>query len=226
MSWLTGAASHLIGAPLSGLPTRTQAAVRLPIGSTLLLYTDGLVEGRVDGRRPDLDESSQRLSRLVVALPDTGPEALCDRVVDEFVTDQHDDDIVLLAVQITQPAGAAPLADQGSKPEHEDLLSTADRALRLAHLLPGAKQQSKQLWQDVLQHPSSSHVPPAGARSASRCYALVQDALLAGAIDLTTVLNVPDQARRTPCAGAAGADIVRRRRRTLRWRTSRTGPAA
>lgn len=136
MSWLTGAASHLIGAPLSGLPARTQATVRLPIGSTLPLYTDGLVEGRVDGRRPDLDEGRQRLSRFVAALPDNGPEALCDRVVDELVSDQHDDDIALFAVQVRQPAGAAPLTDQGSKPEHEDLVRTADRALRLAHLWP------------------------------------------------------------------------------------------
>jgi len=192
VSWLTGAASHLIGAPLSGLPARTQATVRLPIGSTLPLYTDGLVEGRVDGRRPDLDEGRQRLSRFVAALPDNGPEALCDRVVDELVSDQHDDDIALFAVQVRQPAGAAPLTDQGSKPEHEDLVRTADRALRLAHLLAGAEQQSKQLWQDLLQQPSSPHVPPAAARNAWRCYSMVQDALLEGAIDLATVLNVPD----------------------------------
>lgn len=158
----------------------------------LPLYTDGLVEGRVDGRRPDLDEGRQRLSRFVAALPDNGPEALCDRVVDELVSDQHDDDIALFAVQVRQPAGAAPLTDQGSKPEHEDLVRTADRALRLAHLLAGAEQQSKQLWQDLLQQPSSPHVPPAAARNAWRCYSMVQDALLEGAIDLATVLNVPD----------------------------------
>jgi len=102
VSRLTGAASYVIGAPSTGLPVRAEAAVHLPAGSTLLLYTDGLIEGRVDGRRQDLDESIDRLSQVVVGLPaDTHPEVLCEHVIGQLVDAGHDDDVALLALQVT-----------------------------------------------------------------------------------------------------------------------------
>jgi serine phosphatase RsbU (regulator of sigma subunit) len=88
--------SWLIGVPPSRQGSRTDAAVWLPEGSTLVLYTDGLVERR----RRHLDEG---LSRLVAALSgtlvDSGPEALCDRVL-EAMADGWTDDLALLAVRV------------------------------------------------------------------------------------------------------------------------------
>lgn len=101
VSQLTGAASCLIGAPSCGLPVRSETAVHLPAGSTLLLYTDGLIESRVHGHRQDPDESLDRLTQLIADLPTvTGPAALCKHVTDELVDSGHDDDIALLALQI------------------------------------------------------------------------------------------------------------------------------
>ena len=194
VSRLTGGASRLIGAPSQGLPARSDAAVCLPIGSTLLLYTDGLLEGRVAGRRPDLDEGIDRLSKLAADLPaDIGPEKLCDDVIDQLVGPGHDDDIALFALQITgQPAGTPPAAVHGQHRGGGHPAGSADRARRLAHLLADAEQESQQLWQDLAQQPGQPQGEDDCARSAWRCYSLVQDALLHGAIELAAILNVPD----------------------------------
>ncbi len=70
---LTSALSPPLGAPLPVSVGRGEAAVDLPSGSTLLLYTDGLVEGRQHGRRRPLDEGMAQLTQLLAAAP---PDAL------------------------------------------------------------------------------------------------------------------------------------------------------
>lgn len=66
-------------------------------GTTLLFYTDGLVEMR--GRT--LDEGMRQLRDFVESLSDLSPQALCDEVVEwRLATASREDDICLLAVRI------------------------------------------------------------------------------------------------------------------------------
>lgn len=73
----------------------TSSAEVLQRGSTLLLYTDGLIEDRNTGVADGLEALGAALarhSRLRV-------EALCAVVVDELVPDDRDDDVAVLAVR-------------------------------------------------------------------------------------------------------------------------------
>jgi serine phosphatase RsbU (regulator of sigma subunit) len=66
----------------------------LPSGTTLLAYTDGLIER--PGR--DMDEGISELCRRIAATPaDAGPQALCDAAVAGGL--DHRDDVALLAVR-------------------------------------------------------------------------------------------------------------------------------
>jgi serine phosphatase RsbU (regulator of sigma subunit) len=70
--------------------------IDLPVGSTVLLYTDGLVETR-DG---DLDV---RFAELLAALRRhrAAPlEVLLDRVLADLVGEHHDDDVAVLGVRL------------------------------------------------------------------------------------------------------------------------------
>lgn len=72
------------------------AVIDLPPGSTLLLYTDGLVETR-DG---DIESDLERLLNAVAHhVPADGPQALVDRLV-AGIGASNEDDIALLAVQL------------------------------------------------------------------------------------------------------------------------------
>ena len=79
-----------LGAPATSYDPWTG---RLERGSTLLLYTDGLVEERQRPLGPALD----RLAALAAGLTD--PEALCDHLL-ERVPLSRDDDIALLALSL------------------------------------------------------------------------------------------------------------------------------
>jgi serine phosphatase RsbU (regulator of sigma subunit)/anti-sigma regulatory factor (Ser/Thr protein kinase) len=84
------------GIPLGALADSRYTATALTIepGSTLLLYTDGLVEGR----NLPLDEGMERLRACVVN--DLDCERLCDEVVARCSAgDSSRDDIALLAVR-------------------------------------------------------------------------------------------------------------------------------
>ena len=67
-------------------------------GTTLLFYTDGLVETR--GR--SIDEGMDDLRRFVESLPDLSPQALCDRVLEwRLGAARREDDMCLLAARLT-----------------------------------------------------------------------------------------------------------------------------
>ena len=95
-----------LGPPLGAIAHPGQdidAATHLDAGSTLLLFTDGLVERRgasiLDG-----------LTRLKTLAADPGEdlEALCDQLLSAMVTDEVSDDIALLALRQV-PFAAEPL---------------------------------------------------------------------------------------------------------------------
>jgi serine phosphatase RsbU (regulator of sigma subunit) len=75
---------------------RSDHAADLPPGSTLLLYTDGLVERRADGR--SIDAGTSRLAGVLQELADLPLEELLDALVARLGTDR-DDDIAVLAVR-------------------------------------------------------------------------------------------------------------------------------
>ncbi|NGO11882.1 SpoIIE family protein phosphatase [Streptomyces sp. HC44] len=83
------------GPPLGvgGLPFEA-TEVRLPEGSLLVLYTDGLVENR----NRDVDAGLQKLVQ-VLAEPSRSLEATCDNVVTALLPEQPDDDVALLVAR-------------------------------------------------------------------------------------------------------------------------------
>jgi hypothetical protein len=95
VSPLTGGASVVIGAPIT--IEHGQAEHRLEPGTTLVLFTDGLVE--VPGR--SLEET---MAELAVAVAgdgdDVGVDAMCQRIVATASDRSLRDDIALLAVRI------------------------------------------------------------------------------------------------------------------------------
>jgi serine phosphatase RsbU (regulator of sigma subunit) len=79
----------------AGRPRTDHAAV-LPPGSTLLLYTDGLIERRADGR--SIDAGTARLAGCLGELAGLPLEELLDELVGRLGTGR-DDDIAVLAVR-------------------------------------------------------------------------------------------------------------------------------
>ncbi|WP_406473202.1 SpoIIE family protein phosphatase [Streptomyces platensis] len=78
---------------LGGLPFET-ATFRLPEGSQLVLYTDGLLQDR----HRDFDAALDRL-RQAVAHPDRSPEDTCEAVLRTVVPPHPTDDIALLVAR-------------------------------------------------------------------------------------------------------------------------------
>ncbi len=73
---------------------RETLILEVPAGSTLILYTDGLIER--PGR--DMDEGiSELCARLTAAPADAGPRELCDAAVSGPL--DHRDDVALIAVR-------------------------------------------------------------------------------------------------------------------------------
>ncbi|WP_229827512.1 SpoIIE family protein phosphatase [Klenkia taihuensis] len=81
---------------VDSLAARTEHRVALPAGSTVLLFTDGLVERRDE----DLDTGLARLRSTVAELADRPLQELCDEVVDRIVHGRPDDDVALVAVRL------------------------------------------------------------------------------------------------------------------------------
>jgi serine phosphatase RsbU (regulator of sigma subunit)/PAS domain-containing protein len=75
---------------------RTSSAVEVRRGSTLLLYTDGLVEGR------DLllDDGIDRLRTALTQLADLPLERLCDALVTRLRPEGLQDDVALVAIRL------------------------------------------------------------------------------------------------------------------------------
>ncbi|MFE0473280.1 SpoIIE family protein phosphatase [Streptomyces sp. NPDC058947] len=89
----------LLGAPPgTGRGSRPNATLTLPPGSTLILYTDGLIE--VPGS--DLDTGLAHLRRHALALADAPLDTLCDHLLARMPPGSTDD-VALLALRLPMP---------------------------------------------------------------------------------------------------------------------------
>jgi serine phosphatase RsbU (regulator of sigma subunit) len=75
---------------------RTDRVATIARGSTLLLYTDGLVERR----DRDIDAGIAELCRVLGGLADVPLQELCDRLLQEMFLPDTEDDVALLAVRL------------------------------------------------------------------------------------------------------------------------------
>ena len=86
---------------LLGLDPTTQRAesmLTLEAGTTVLLYTDGLVERRGQSLGDGLSHLRQTLAELAADGPDL--EELCDRLLQRMLPERRDDDVALVAVRL------------------------------------------------------------------------------------------------------------------------------
>jgi serine phosphatase RsbU (regulator of sigma subunit) len=92
----------MLGIPLhQEIQDRT---AQLPPGSTLALYTDGLVERRAQGIDPGIGRLAEALSGERAADLDHDLEGAADRILDPMLHDsQRDDDVCLLLCHIGGP---------------------------------------------------------------------------------------------------------------------------
>jgi serine phosphatase RsbU (regulator of sigma subunit)/anti-sigma regulatory factor (Ser/Thr protein kinase) len=75
--------------------SRQDHSYAIPLGATLLLYTDGLIETRTDG----IDAGQARLLEALGTHHDREPGEMLDAVLAEMVGDQPGDDVAVLAVR-------------------------------------------------------------------------------------------------------------------------------
>jgi phosphoserine phosphatase RsbU/P len=103
-------------APLFGIatcPGPSATRIDMPPGSTLVLYTDGLVERRGE----PLDLGFERLRSEVTP---HDPEAVCRRVINALIGDTSpDDDVALLALQRDSRADGVAFDPQNDRMESE-----------------------------------------------------------------------------------------------------------
>jgi serine phosphatase RsbU (regulator of sigma subunit) len=94
---LDGANDLLLG--VEPATSRIEQVVELVEGSTLLLYTDGLVERR----DADYDTGVQRVARLMQDMKDGSAGDLCDTLIVATSAAKTEDDVALLALQCRPP---------------------------------------------------------------------------------------------------------------------------
>jgi serine phosphatase RsbU (regulator of sigma subunit) len=88
--------SRMLGAPPAPAPALEWAGV-VPVGATLVLFTDGLVESR----SADVDEGLAHLLAVAAAAGTSDPDELCERLLSELTGTHRADDIALLV--LTRP---------------------------------------------------------------------------------------------------------------------------
>jgi PAS domain S-box-containing protein len=106
--------------------------VQVPDGAVLLLYTDGLVEGRTQ----PVEDGMLALRNAVASVAADDVDQLCDALLRAMGRDgRPDDDSALLAVSMSAPASATPAVQDRNGDVHLHLaghLSEVARARRLA----------------------------------------------------------------------------------------------
>lgn len=91
-----------------GIPLHQEIADHtepLAPGSTLALYTDGLVERRAQGIDPGIEQLASSLEGLPAATLDDDLEESADRLLQPLLDDEHEDDVCLLISHVHSDAG-------------------------------------------------------------------------------------------------------------------------
>jgi hypothetical protein len=90
----------------------------LPPESTLLLYTDGLIERRTES----LDRGMTRLRQQTITLADLDIETFCDKLLAMTPAD-HEDDIAMIALRTPPVRGdqRAVRSGEASHPRRFDI---------------------------------------------------------------------------------------------------------
>lgn len=160
-----GTAAYVEGG--RGLPLGTGANVRyrqetveLQTGSTVIFYTDGLVERRSES----IDEGLERLRAAAEAAP-TDPERLVEHILESVVGGAgRGDDIAVLAVRLLTVAPKPLVLDLPSTPRSLDLMRDALRVW-LEHA-PVTKAESHDVvlatWEacaNAIEHPDRPEDP-------------------------------------------------------------------
>ncbi len=106
--------------------SRVESTMSLDRGSTVLLYTDGLVERRGQS----LDEGLARLCATLAGLADCSLDELCDQVLAQLLPPQPEDDVALVAVRLhrqdrPRPAEAGPEQTPDNVPDEPDVTPLA-----------------------------------------------------------------------------------------------------
>ncbi|WP_432498859.1 SpoIIE family protein phosphatase [Kineococcus gypseus] len=104
---------------------RTESVVELEPGSTVLLYTDGLVERRGQSLDEGLDLLRATLRELAAGEPDL--DALCDGLLARMLPAQPEDDVALVAVRLhpqdrPRPPEAGPRRLPPDVPDEPEVL--------------------------------------------------------------------------------------------------------
>jgi hypothetical protein len=92
------AADLLLGVDMTA--RRTETVTVLEAGSTVLLFTDGLVERRGS----DLDSDLARLRAVTAEVAHLPLQELCDELVERLVHGRPEDDVALVALRLDGPA--------------------------------------------------------------------------------------------------------------------------
>ncbi len=96
---------------------RTDSVVTVQRGATLLLYTDGLVEGRDLA----LDDGIARLRSAVTELAGEPLSVLCDQVIERLRPEGLQDDVALVAIRLhREDRSQQPEAGPGRVPDVVD----------------------------------------------------------------------------------------------------------
>jgi len=106
---------------------RPEVAARLEPGTTLILYTDGLVERRGDS----IEEGMSKLKAAAETAP-RGVEPLLDHVIASLVDEVTEDDVALLAVSFPVPPERLHLSLRAEPKELPSLRRTLGRWLTAA----------------------------------------------------------------------------------------------
>ncbi|SNS76067.1 anti-anti-sigma factor [Geodermatophilus saharensis] len=98
VTFLDDGAGAVLGVP--GRPAYTESRTEIAPGTTLLLYTDGLVERRGE----PLDTGLQRVARAAARLASAAPDRLTRDLLAEVLDDDAlPDDVAVIAVRVTPP---------------------------------------------------------------------------------------------------------------------------
>ncbi|MEU8470512.1 SpoIIE family protein phosphatase [Streptomyces sp. NPDC029006] len=91
--------------------------VDLPAGSSLVLYTDGLVERRAQGIDPGIERLGRALGTLSTAELEQDLDAAADALLKPLLHDsERDDDVCVLMCHTVSPSGPVPRREAGRGP--------------------------------------------------------------------------------------------------------------